>query len=449
MSKPNLSRRTILRGLGTAMALPMLDAMGTTSAVAASGTAAAPKRMAFCFVPNGCIGKAWHPQGQGRDYKLSPTLEPLAAVRNDVLVLGNLTHDKARANGDGAGDHARCSAAFLTASQPKKTSGRDINVGISVDQLAANKLGMPTKFRSLELGTDPGRNVGNCDSGYSCAYSSNISWASPNTPVAKEINPRLVFERLFGNDDDRRAAREKAKRDLYKKSVLDLVRDDAKRLGAELGAADQRKIDEYFNSIREIELRLARTEKQGESDWEPNYKKPDGIPRDFKEHLHLMADMMTLAFQGDLTRISTFMYARAGSNRPYRAIGVNQGHHSISHHNNDQKKVKDLMAIDKFHVEQFVYFVQKLKSIPEGDGTLLDNCMVLHGSGIGEGYRHHHHDLPIILAGKGGGAITPGRHIRYDRETPLANLFLNMLDVMGVKEERFGDSTGKLSGLKV
>lgn len=446
MSKQPLSRRTVLRGLGTAIALPMLDAMGPTRAMAES-SATAPRRMAMCFIPNGCIMDEWHPTGEGRDYQLSKTLAPLAPVRDDVLVLGELTADKARSNGDGAGDHARCSAAFLTASQPKKTSGKDIHVGVSMDQVYAQKLGHLTRFPSLELGTDPGRNVGNCDSGYSCAYSSNISWRTANMPMAKEINPRLVFERLFGTDEERHAIKERAKRNIYKKSILDFASDDAKSLTKDLGVADKRKVDEYFNSIREIEVRVAKAQAQTESNWIPDYKKPDGIPSDFKDHLRLMADMMVLAFQGDLTRVSTFMFAKAGSNKPYRAIGVNQGHHSISHHNNDPNKVKALQKIDQFHVEQFVYLIEKMKSVKEGQGTLLDNSMIMLGSGIGEGHRHRHHDLPIILAGRGGGTITPGRHIRYAENTPIANLYLEMLDRMGMEEKSFGDSTGRLDHL--
>jgi Protein of unknown function (DUF1552) len=452
MTKP-LSRRTVLRGLGSAMALPLLDAMGPRSlsnvakAASSAATTVGPRRMAFIFIPNGAIPDAFKTDATGADYTLPSSLAPLADLKNDILVMDGLTADKARANGDGAGDHARCSAAYLTASQPRKTSGADIRVGISVDQVAAENVGHFTRLPSIELGTDPGRNVGQCDSGYSCAYSSNISWKSPESPMAKEVNPRAVFERLFGNDANREAARERAKRNLYKKSILDLVADDAQRLQGELGAADKRKVDEYFESIRQIELRVAKADEQRESEWAPNYEKPNGVPKDFGEHLRLMGDMIALAFQGDVTRVSTLMFANAGSNKSYRPIGVSEGHHSLSHHNHNPEKMEAIRKIDKYHVEQFAYLLKKLKGIKEGNGTLLDNCMIVYGSGINDANRHSHHDLPIILAGRGGGTIKPGRSIRYPRETPLANLFLELLDRMNVHTEHFGDSTGRLGQL--
>ena len=441
------------------MALPLLDAMssslgtatGLHSALARSNTDNPaknnpPTRMAFVFSPNGVITPDWKPKQLGANYHLPPTLTPLAEVKNDLLVLSGLTQDKARAHGDGGGDHARCSAAFLTGVQPYKTNGADIRAGISVDQLTAQQVGKRTRLPSLELGTDPGRLAGNCDSGYSCAYVTNIAWASPSTPVPKEINPRIVFERLFGAGD-MTDARRNAQRDVYRQSILDLVKEDAQRLAQHLGAGDRRKLEEYFTSVREIELRIDRAMAQRESEWTPDYEKPRGIPGDFKAHIRLMYDLMVLAFQGDVTRISTFMLARAGSNRSYPAVGVPQGHHALSHHKNDQDKIDQLKKIDRFHVEQFAYLVNKLKSVKEADGTLLDHCMVLYGSGIADGNRHSHHDLPILLAGRAGGTIEPGRHLRYARETPLNNLYLSMMDRMGAHVDTFGDSTARLTDL--
>lgn len=440
-----LPRRTFLKGVGTAIALPWLDAMAPATARAVSGNGSPPCRMAFVYVPNGVHIKHWTPQSEDTDFELPQILEPLTPYREKLLVLTGLTHDKARANGDGPGDHARSAAAYLTGVQPKKTHGADIRAGISVDQVAASGIGRETPLPSLELGCDRGLQSGNCDSGYSCAYSANISWRTRSTPMAKENNPRLVFERLFGSDNPSEAAQSRAKRKLYNKSILDFVLEDTRRLKAELGSTDRKKIDEYLHAVREIEERLRAAE--GARVFEPPLARPDGKPDDYGEHIRLMFDLMTVAYQGDLTRISTFMIANEGSNRPYRFIDVPEGHHDLSHHGGDEEKLAKIAKINRFHVEQFAYFIDKLETTPEGEGSLLDNLMIVYGSGISDGNRHNHNDLPVLLVGGGRGAIKPGRHVRYADGTPMVNLYLSMLDLLGVATDSLGDSTGKLDYL--
>ena len=447
MTHSQLSRRTLLKGLGTTMALPILDAMlpgqGLVSSVKAAEAAKAPVRVAFIFFPNGAIMDDWKCQGEGKDFQLSKTLEPLAKFKNDINVFSGLTQHHGRANGDGGGDHARNAGVFLTGCQPRKTSGANIEVGQSVDQAAASLIGTQTKLPSLELGVDRSRNAGNCDSGYSCAYSSNISWKTPSTPMAKEINPRLAFERLFGTGEDFQS---KARRDLYRQSILDLVSEDAAKLKKQLGQTDRRKIDEYFTSVRELELRIEQSAVKPTE--VPEYELPEGIPRETQQHIRLMYDILALAFQTNTTRIATFMLANAGSNRTYPNVGVTDGHHNLSHHRSDQEKIQKIQKIDQFLVSEFGYFLSKLKSIKEGNGTLLDHCMILYGSAIADGNRHSHDDLPIVLAGGAGGKIPTGRHLVYSNETPLNNLFVSMLNHMGVEKKEIGDSQGPLKGLE-
>ena len=458
-----ISRRTMLRGLGASLALPMLDAMTVGRGVALAGEAvaqgagaaaagaASPLRMAMFFLPNGMCMEDWTPGKEGADFELPPTLKSMEPVRDQVTVLSGLALDNARAKGDGPGDHARSAAAFLTGAHPYKTSGADIKLGVSVDQYAAKKIGAHTRLPSLELGLDRGALAGNCDSGYACAYVSNISWSSETTPVPKEVNPSAVFDRLFGAANEREAAEGRAKRLRYRKSILDFVADDARRLGRDLGKSDQRKLDEYTTAVREIEKRVERDRElqaqQKAQSKAPDLNLPEGVPDDIQEHFRLMLDMLALAFQTDATRVSTFMVASDGSDRNYGMLGVNEGHHTLSHHGGNKEKLDQIRKIDRFHVEQFAYFLQKLSQMKEGEGSVLDNSMILFGCGIGDGNRHNHHDLPILLAGKGGGKITPGRHVQYDKNTPLCNLYVSMLDAVGVKVDRFGDSTGPLTKL--
>lgn len=440
-----LPRRTFLQGAGAALSLPFLEAMLPRTALAAG--AEFPRRMAFVFFPNGAIMQHWTPSEAGTEYTLPKTLASLEPHRSDLLVISGLAHDKARANGDGAGDHARSCATFLTGVQARKTAGADIHLGPSVDQIAAEHIGNQTRLPSLELGTEGGRQAGSCDSGYSCAYSSNISWKSDTTPMAKEVNPKAAFERLFGSGEDAQA---RAERDFYRKSILDFVAADAASLRQQLGRNDQRKLDEYFSSVREIEQRIERSEAEARSQVPP-IAAPEGVPDQFIDHVRIMYDLMAVAFQTDTTRIATFMLANEGSNRSYREVGVKEGHHELSHHRDDAEKMAEIQKIDQFLVEQFAYFLERMKSIPEGDGTLLDNSMLVYGCAISDGNRHQHDELPILMAGRGGGTITTGRHLRLKRETPMNNLFLSMLDRMGAGQDvdQFGDSTARLDALSV
>jgi hypothetical protein len=447
ISATRLNRRTILKGLGAALALPFFDAMVPLRARAATGAAVqAPRRMAFVFVPNGVHMPDWTPEKDGADFELPKTLSPLAAVKDQLLVFSNLAQDKARPNGDGPGDHARALASFLTGCQAYKTNGANIRVGVSVDQLAAQQIGHRTRFASLELGVDRGAQSGNCDSGYSCAYSSNVSWRSPTQPVPKEIDPRAVFERLFGGANSNETAESRALRQKQKKSILDFVREDASALQRQLGGADQRKLDEYLTAVREVEQRITRSESEATREL-PKFEQPDGIPKAHEEHMRLMCDLLVLAFQADLTRVSTFMFANAGSNRSYAFIDVPEGHHDLSHHGNDKKKQAKISKINQFHTRQLAYLVEKMKGVQEGDGTMLDHSMVAYGSGIGDGNAHNHDKLPILLLGGGGGTLRTGRHIRYEKETPLNNLWLSMLDRIDAHAEHLGDATGRLEDL--
>ena len=389
----------------------------------------------------------WTPKELGTQFELPMILKPLEEVRSEVLVMSGLAHDKGRHNGDGAGDHARASATFLTGAQPRKTQGADIKVGISADQMAAARIGRQTRFASLELGCDRGKQVGNCDSGYSCAYSFNISWKTPSTPVPPEVDPKLVFERLFNNGHAGETAAQRAQRQKYHKSILDFVLEDANRLKGNLGATDRRKLDEYMTAVRELEVRIEQSQKF--STQMPQFDRPAGIPEDYEQHIRLMYDLMALAFQTDTTRIGTFVVAHDGSNRPYPFLGVSEGHHDLSHHGNKEEKKEKIAKINEFHMRQFAYFLQKMKSIKESEGTLLDNSMIVYGSGLADGNAHAHHDLPVLVAGKGGGTITPGRHVKYAKDTPMANLFLSMMDRVGAPADRIGDSSGRLGQLKV
>jgi hypothetical protein len=448
MSNNRINRRTFLRGVGTAVSLPLLEGMLPLNALAQSVTKASqPVRMAFLFVPNGFSMQNWTPLSEGPGYAMPSVLEPLADLRNEFSILTGLSQDNAAALGDGPGDHARSTACWLTGVHAKKTAGADIKNSVSVDQVAAQKVGALTPFASLELGCERGALAGDCDSGYSCAYSSNIAWRSESTPVAKEVNPRLVFERLFGNGDASSQAQSRARRDLFRQSILDLVMEDAARLKSKLGKRDQAKLDEYFEGVRDIEQRIVKMERLGQQMALASATKPTGVPADYGEHIRLMGDMMVLAFQADLTRISTFMFANDGSNRSFASIGVPEGHHDMSHHGNDPAKLEKKRLIDKFQIEQLGYVLRKLKSVKEGDRTLLDNTMLVFGAGISDGNRHNHDNLPVLLAGKGGGSIKTGRHMVYANHTPLNNLFLSMLDRMDVRIETLGNSTGKLQQL--
>ncbi len=437
--KKRLSRRTLLRGLGCAVALPWLDAMQPALTAAVKR---AP-RLGFVYVPNGIIMKDWTPAEEGTAWQATRLLEPVAAYRDRMLVLTGLAQKNGRALGDGPGDHARAAASYLTGAHPKKTEGANILNGVSVDQAAAAYAGAATRFPSLELGLEAGGMVGNCDSGYSCAYSNSLAWKTPTTPLPPEVNPRAVFERLFGDGEvlDAATRERRARQDA---SILDFVREDTARLGGTLGAGDRRKLDEYLTSIREIEQRIADAAKQPAVPDEAGLTRPAGIPVTFEEHARLMFDLLTVAWQTDATRVVTLMMGREGSNRTYRSIGVPEAHHGLSHHQGNAEKIEKLAKINRLHIELFAALVAKLQKTQDGDGTLLDHSMLVYGSGLSDGNRHAHHDLPVLVA---GGVLKAGRHLKYAAETPMNNLFLTLLDRMGVPAEALGDGTGRLNEL--
>ncbi|WP_286177761.1 DUF1552 domain-containing protein [Stieleria mannarensis] len=440
-----VDRRTVLRGSAAVLGLPLLEAMTpmAKSAFASAEAIERPVRMACIFVPNGVIMPQWKPivgpSGQPTDWECSETLQPLAPLKHKLNVISNLTHDNGRGYKDGAGDHARCGATFLTAARPLKTSG-NIRLGVSVDQVAASQLAGQTRLPSIELGIEGSRNAGSCDSGYSCAYSSNISWRNETQPMPKETIPRLAFERMFGSGD----LAERRESNRIRKSVLDVVRGDAQRLMKQLGRTDQRKMDEYFSGVREIEQRIERSEQEDAAAL-PDLEVPFGRVEAFREHARLMFDLMVLAFQTDTTRVATMMLDNAGGNRRYTEIGVSDGHHGMSHHRDKPELVANLRKIDRYLVEQYAYFLEKLDATEDAGGSLLDQSMVLYGSGISDGNRHRHEDLPIVLAGSASGQVETGRYLDAGKECPMANLFLTMLDLMGTPAESIGDSSGRLT----
>lgn len=403
--------------------------------------------MAFVYIPNGVNTEKWRIRDTGPGFQLSPTLQPLEPLRNHVQILSGLTHDKARPNGDGGGDHARANASFLTGCQARKTAGADIRAGTSVDQVAAGVVGRETRLPSLELSCDEPRLAGNCDSGYSCTYQFNLAWRSESTPMVPERDPRQVFDRLFGNESASEEERSRAIRDYYDKSILDFVMEDAAGLRKHLGRTDQGKLDQYLDSLRDVERRIeaaGRFEHQ-----RPEFDRPTGIPGSYGDHIRLMYDLIALSFQTDTTRIATFLLAHDGSNRSFSEVGVSEGHHSISHHQDNAEKLEQIARIDRFYIDHFAYFLDRLRSTPDGESgeSLLDQSMIVYGGGIADGNRHDHHDLPIVLAGGGGGTLQTGRHVRFPDETPMANLYVSMLDRMGAKTETFGDSTGRLEDI--
>jgi hypothetical protein len=448
----SLSRRRFLRGLGATIALPAMPSLGTgwahgaelSSAVGSVAAAtAAPRRMVFLTIPNGVHQDNWWPTGEGKDFELGPTMEPLAAFKDQIQVIGGLDHINATAGKDGAGDHARASASLLTGCRAKKTAGSDIYLGPSVDQVAAQHIGHLTRFPSLELTCDGVRNSGSCDSGYACAYQFNIAWRSATTPVPPEPNPRLVFERLFGSGSPEERHQNLAHRRERERSILDFIRDDARSLGAKLSLQDNRKLDEYLTSIREIEQRIARFEQFGELP-NPNVPAPEGVPDPFEDRMQVMYDMVALAFETDSTRIATLILAHDGSNRSFPEIDVNRGHHDLSHHQGNEDNLEQIAKIDLLYMRNFAKFLEKLSAKKDADGTsVLHNSMVVYAGGHADGNRHSHDNLPVILAGAGGGVLHPGRFHEV-RSMPMANMFIEMLDVMGVRGiDTFGDSDNR------
>tara|TARA_R110002049_G_scaffold2750_2_gene21611 strand:- start:459830 stop:461182 length:1353 start_codon:yes stop_codon:yes gene_type:complete len=444
LTESKIDRRTVLRGAGCVLGLPLLEAMTpmSRSAFASEENVSTPVRMACVFFANGAIMRDWKPEKAEADHwQLSKTLQPLKPFQSKLNVISGLAHDNGRGYKDGAGDHARCAATYLTAARPTKTS-TNIHLGISVDQVAATQLAGQTRLSSIELGLEGSRNAGSCDSGYSCAYSSNISWRDESRPMPKEIIPRQAFERMFGSGDSAK----RRERDFVRKSILDVVQAEADRLHRKVGSNDRRKLDEYFSSVREIEKRIERSEHE-DAQAMPDLNVPHGRVESFREHARLMYDLMVVAFQTDVTRVATFMLDNAGGKRRYTELGIKDAHHSMSHHRNREETLVELQRIDKYLVEQFAYFLGRMNETTDAGGSLLDQSMVLYGSGLSDANRHDHHDLPIILAGGAGGRIETGRHIVASRERPMGNLFLSMLDVMGTPAESIGDSSGRLEEL--
>ncbi len=448
-----LNRRHFLRGLGACIALPTFGSLLTRGVLAAPGGAplgvtasGAPLRTAFVFFPNGAIPSRWWPEGEGAAFKLNPTLAPIEPLRDQVQVLGGLDHANARGGTDGAGDHARGNGVFLTGVRINK-SATDVRAGISIDQVIAKEIGHLTRFPSLELTCDVNRQSSGCDSGYSCAYQYNVSWKSATTPMTPENNPRLVFERLFGAGARGERTANAQARLVARRSVLDFVRDDATRMQRRLGRQDQEKLDQYLTGIREVESRIQRAEQFGPPA-DPAQPTPTGIPTNQAEYLDVMYDMMLLAFQTDSTRVATFVLGHDGDNRSFGQIGIAEGHHDLSHHQNNEERIEKVAQIDRWYVERFAAFLRRLDATADVDGkSLLHNSRIVYGSGNADGNRHSHDNLPILLAGSGGGALQSGRYVQHGGK-PLSNLFLQLADQAGVKGlDRFGDSTGRLANV--
>ena len=445
MSSPfkSLPRRLFLRGMGATVALPLLDAMSPALAAMPK----APARLAFLYVPNGIDMANWSVAEDGplpdpaRGAPLPRVLAPLAAFRDDMLQLGNLTHNSGRALLDGPGDHARCSGSYLTGIQVKKSTV-DVLSSVSCDQIIAQRIGNATRFGSLELGIDDVRQAGDCDSGYSCAYTNNLAWRSATQPLPPILNPRTLFERLFGSGRAL-SPEESARRARDRRSILDFVIGDTRALQASLGPTDVRKLDEYLSSIREVEHQLGKAESMGAA-VDPGIEKPFGTPLDFGEHFKLMTDMISIAFRADLTRVVTFLVTREGTMRAYREIGISDGHHPVTHHKNNPEQMEKVTRINEYHTTQLAGWLGRLKATADGDGNLLDHSMIVYGSGISDGNRHLHDDLPTLLIGRGGGPLRTGRRITYGRETPMANFHLTLMDRMGVRVDNFGDASGRL-----
>jgi hypothetical protein len=431
--------------MGVAVGLPFLDAM--VPALARGAAQKPPVRLAFFYLPNGIDMPNWNPEYTGKLGELPRILKSMEPYRDDVMMLGNLTQNYARALLDGGGDHGRCSANYLTGAHVKKgTTEIHVDGPMSMDQVLAGRIGKNTRFPTLEIGMEDPRQSGSCDSGYSCAYTNNLAWKSPTQPLPPILDPRVLFERLFGANADLTPA-ERARQARVRGRVLDFVQDETKKLEQDLGPTDRHKLDEYLTGIRSIERQIERASKD-ETPVHPGMAKPAGAPVDFGEHFQLLTDMLTVAFQADLTRVATFMITREGTSRPYREIGISDGHHPLTHHGGKLDQLAKVTMINEYHVKNFAAWVGRLSALKEGDGRLMDNLMLVYGAGLNDGNRHIHEDLPTLLVGRGGGTLQPGRRVIFRRETPFCNLHLSLMDRMGVEVESFGDSSGRLTGLE-
>ena len=433
----HVDRRTLLKGIGAAIALPALDAMRPAMAAPAKNTKQA-LRVAVVYVPNGIVMNEWKPTGTGNEFAFTRILKPLERFREDIVVLSGLAnHAATKARGGG---HAKATGSFLSGTAPKYTAGPDVRAGVTFDQVLAQRWASETRVPSLQIGCEDSRMVGNCDTGSSCAYTNSLSWKDPDTPLAVEVNPRAVFERLFGTVDPSLPAEVRARRALYRKSILDQTRENTQRLMTNLGPADKRKMDEYLTGIREVETRISHAEKDQVT---PPVEKPSGIPFVYAEYVKLMIDLQVIAFQADLTRVSTMMLGREGSVRTYPEIGVPDPHHPLTHHRGHPDFIEKVTNINCFHAELFAGFVERLKATVDGDGTLLDHSVILYGSALSDGNAHSNFDLPLLVAGHAGG-VRGGRHVAAEPKTPVANLFVQLLNCAGMETESFADSTGQL-----
>jgi hypothetical protein len=436
-----IPRRTFLRGAGSALALPLLDAMRPAFTSAAESAAMTAKRLSFFAVPNGIIMDQWTPTGAGKGFPITPVLEPLAAFRDRMVVIGGLANNEARKlEFEIAGDHPRACSAYLTATHPKMTSGADIHCGVSVDQVAAKELAKQTQLPSLEIGLETPM-IGACESAYSCVYYNTISWRGPETPLPMENRPRAVFERLVGDSTD---PAERTARIRENRSILDLVSQDLTRLLRSVGQSDRLKLDQYAEAIRSVEQQIQVAEQQAPKAL-PDIEKPIGVPERFSDYARLMLDLQVLAFQGDMTRVATFMVGHEMGGRAYPELGFGDQHHSLTHHQGDRAKIEKVIQIDIFHAKLYQYFLEKMRSVPEGDGSLLDHSLLVYGSPLSDGNMHLYRDLPVLLIAGSATGIEGNRHVRYVDDTPMANLYLTLLDRLGVIVERFGDSTGRVA----
>ena len=444
ITKKAISRRTVLRGMGVTLALPLLDAM-VPAATALQRTAAKPvRRLGVVYHPNGVVYENWLPQGTGAEFQFSRVLSPFEKFRDRVVVVTGLADNQAEALGDGGGDHSRASGSYLTGVHVKK-SDTMVHNGVSMDQIAAHTFQRETQLSSLQLTVDNNNLVGSCDTGYSCAYSNTLSWLTPTLPLMSENDPRVVFERLFGSSDST-DARIRTARLRQDKSILDSVAARVKQLQLTLGSSDNTKVSDYLESLRDVERRIQKAEEQSAREL-PEFDRPVGIPDDFDEHVGLLYDLQALAYQCDLTRVITFMYGREQSARTYPQLGISDPHHQLTHHQNDPEKLEKCTKIQTHHVSLFTSYLDKLQAIPDGDGSLLDHMVILFGSGLSNSDRHTHGPLPTVVVGGGAGTIKGGRHLVYREGTPLSNLHVTLLDKVGVPVDKLGDSTGKFSEL--
>ncbi|MFO0976820.1 MAG: DUF1552 domain-containing protein [Planctomycetaceae bacterium] len=440
VARRSLSRRAVLRGAGVAFALPLLDAM-IPALTAERRTAANPsqlRRLGFVYIPMGCDHSRWTPAAGEKLEQLTPILSPFEPVKSEISVISQLELKNAW-----PGTHATSNASFLSAARARRTESNDYYLGTTIDQIAAAQLGKETAIPSLELSMDLIAAVGQCDNGYACVYQNCLSWSSPTTPLPPEANPRIVFEQLFGDggtSEDRKAALRR------RASLLDSVQDEFARLKKSLGPEDQQRIEEYQTAVRDVERRIQKAE-QSSSDQLPDVERPAGVPASYRDHARLMFDLQKLALQGDMTRVITFQMARETSNRTYPEIGITEAHHPLTHHGNDPEMIAKMAKINEFHVSLFAEFLEELKKTPEAGGTLLDHVLYLYGSGMGNPNLHDHTNLPIVLAGGAAGTLRGGRHVTFDRPTPLANLHLTLLDRVGISLDQFADSDGRMDGL--